>query len=156
MAEQRLILISRDDILEVSDPRDQRRLYRLLARLSRLGFSLLATAPQPDQWSSKQAGPDNALLGPDSIRRQLSDAGGLLDGIYYVPRSLMTQRRNREDALRDIMRRYLIDPGNIHLYSASRKWAEMARQLGMNVTILGGKTQLIDELQALLDRFSAK
>jgi hypothetical protein len=152
MADQRLILISRDDILDVKAPRDQQRLYRRLARLSRLGFGLLATAPQPDQWSSKQAGPDNALLGPDSIRRQLSDAGGLLDGIYYVPRSLMTQRRNREDALRDIMARYGIDASNIYLFSSSRKWAEMASHLGMNVTVLGGKGDLVSAVKSLLDQ----
>jgi hypothetical protein len=123
---------------------------RVLARLSRKGFSLLATAPQPDKWSSKQGGPDNALIGPDSIRSQLADVGGLLDGIYYVPRSLMTQRRNREEAFQDIMSRYGIEPKNIHLFSSSGKWAEMAGQLGMHATYLGSKNRLVDELNRLL------
>lgn len=155
MAESRLILISRDDILSVKDRKTQRRLYRLLARLSRQGFSLLATAPQPDEWSSKQGGPDNALLGSDSIRRRLSDAGGLLDGIYYVPRSLMTQRRNRQQAFRDIMERYGLEARRIHLYSSSRKWAEMAGQLGINATYLGGGIDLTNELKALLESVTA-
>jgi len=110
MAEQRLLMISRDDILRLGAGEQGDRFYRMLARLTRSGFQLLATAPQPDDWSRDHGGPDDALLGPDSIRKRLADAGGILDGIYYVPRSLFTQRRNREQALQDILERYAIRP----------------------------------------------
>ena len=150
MVEQHLILISRDDLLTTGGLKIKGRLLRVLGRLSRQGFSLLITAPQPDKWSGKQEGPDNVLIGSESIRTQLSDAGGMLDGIYYVPRSLMTQRRNREEAFRDIMERYGIDAGHVFLFSSSRKWAEMALQMGIQATYLNSGKDLVEELKKLL------
>jgi hypothetical protein len=150
MAEQRLLMISRDDILEVGKEGQGERLFRMLARLTRLGYQLLATAPQPDDWSRDHGGPDDALLGPQSIRRRLADAGGTIDGIYYVPRSLFTQRRNREEALRDIMQRYAIEPAHCFLFSSSRKFVDAAASLGISATALGEGRQLMQELKALL------
>ena len=98
MQDRHLLLISRDDILSLMGDGQDTRLFRLLARFTRSGFHLLATASQPERWSSSHGGPDDALLGPDSIRKRLSDAGGALDGVYYVPRSLLTQKRNRVQA----------------------------------------------------------
>jgi len=148
--EQRLLMISRDDILATGAGAQGERLFRTLARLTRAGYQLLATAPQPDDWSREHGGPDDALLGPDSIRKRLADAGGILDGVYYVPRSLFTQRRNREAALTDIMQRYGIEPGNCHLFSSSRKFVEAASSLGINATTLGGDKPLMQALKALL------
>jgi hypothetical protein len=150
VAEQRLLMISRDDILEVGAGPQGEHLFRLLARLTRLGFQLLATAPQPDDWSHDQGGPDDALLGPQSIRKRLADAGGTLDGIYYVPRSLFTQRRNREEALQDIMQRYAIEPAQCFLYSSSRKFVDAAASLGIHATALGDGRPLMQELKDLL------
>jgi hypothetical protein len=150
MPEQRLLMISRDDILEVGKEGQGERLFRMLARLTRLGYQLLATAPQPDDWSRDHGGPDDALLGPQSIRRRLADAGGTIDGIYYVPRSLFTQRRNREEALRDIMQRYAIEPAHCFLFSSSRKFVDAAASLGISATALGEGRQLMQELKALL------
>jgi hypothetical protein len=150
MAEQRLLMISRDDILRVGAGEQGETLFRVLARLTRAGFQLLATAPQPDDWSRDHGGPDDALLGPDSIRKRLSDAGGVLDGVYYVPRSLFTQKRNREAALSDIMKRYGIAPSHCHLFSSSRKFAEAAADLGIDAVALGDDRQLMHGLKALL------
>ena len=150
MAEQRLLMISRDDILSVGAGEQGETLFRVLARLTRAGFQLLATAPQPDDWSRDHGGPDDALLGPDSIRKRLSDAGGVLDGVYYVPRSLFTQKRNREAALSDIMKRYGIAPSHCHLFSSSRKFAEAAADLGIDAVALGDDRQLMHGLKALL------
>jgi hypothetical protein len=150
MPEQRLLMISRDDILQVGAGKQGERLFRTLARLTRLGFQLLATAPQPDDWSRDHGGPDDALLGPDSIRKRLADAGGTIDGIYYVPKSLFTQKRNREAALNDIMQRYAIEPAHCYLFSSSRKFAEAALGLGIKATTLGNGKQLLPELKALL------
>lgn len=150
MPDSRLLMISRDDILAVGAGQRGERLYRLLARLTRLGFQLLATAPQPDDWSRDHGGPDDALLGPQSIRKRLADAGGTIDGIYYVPRSLFTQRRNREEALRDIMARYAISPGQCFLYSSSRKFVEAAASLGIAATTLADDRPLMPELRLLL------
>ena len=150
MPEQRLLLISRDDILGLESGKGRARLYRLLARLTRGNFQLLATAPQPDSWSRDHGGPDDALLGPDSIRKRLSDAGGQIDGVYYVPRSLLTQKRNREDALKDMMDRYAVEAENCILLSSSRKFVIAARELGIRATHLDQETLLVEQLEALV------
>ena len=150
MPDQRLLMISRDDILEVGAAKQGDRLFRTLARLTRLGFQLLATAPQPDDWSREHGGPDDALLGPDSIRKRLADAGGAIDGIYYVPKSLFTQKRNREAALRDIMKRYAVEPRQCRLLSSSRKFVDAALELGIDATALTDSKQLMQELKSLL------
>lgn len=145
-------MISRDDILRLGAGKQGEVLFRTLARLTRAGFQLLATAPQPDDWSRDHGGPDDALLGPDSIRRRLADAGGMLDGVYYVPRSLFTQKRNREAALADIMKRYGIAPSHCHLFSSSRKFVEAAADMGIDATTLSTDRQLMQGLKALLKR----
>ena len=143
-------MISRDDILRVGAGKQGDKLFRSLARLTRMGFQLLATASQPDDWSRDHGGPDDALLGPESIRKRLADAGGVLDGIYYVPKSLFTQRRNREAALKDIMLRYGTEPGSCHLFSSSRKFVEVAASLGVNATPLTDPKHLMQGLKVLL------
>ena len=149
MTEQHLLLISRDDIEDVvSDTRGD-KLFRLLARFTRKGFHLLATAAQPDQWSEDHGGPDDALLGRESLRKRLADAGGTLDGVYYVPRSLLTQRRNREEALSDMMDRYGVKPEQCFLFSSSKKFVEVADSLGIRATYLGRKRKLMSELKKL-------
>jgi hypothetical protein len=150
MAEQRLLMISRDDILSAGSGKQGDWLFRALARLTRSGFQLLATAPQPDDWSREHGGPDDALLGPESIRKRLADAGGMLDGVYYVPKSLFTQRRNREAALTDIMKRYGIGSTHCHLFSSSRKFVEAALGMGMDATALNGDKDLVQGIKRLL------
>ena len=148
-------MISRDDILRDSEGEDGELLFRTLARLTRLGVHFLATAPQPDDWSRSHGGPDDALLGPHSIRNRLNDVGGAIDGIYYVPRSLFTQKRNREQALRDIMKRYALEPDRCYLFSSSLRFVEAAQELGINATPLEKKHQLLQELMALLKHHAA-
>jgi hypothetical protein len=146
---QRLLLISRDDILKVVDGKHDTRLFRVLARFTRQGYHLLATAPQPDRWSS-HGGPDDALLGPGSIRERLADAGGVLDGVYYVQRSLLTQKRNRVQALQDILQRYAASPDHCHLFSSSKKFVDVAGELGIHATHLDKERKLTTELKTLL------
>ena len=110
MSNVRLLLISRDDLLGLMNGDVAERAFRLIASLTRQGYHLLATAPQPEEWTGEHGSPDDALLGPSGVRKRLSEAGGNLDGIYYVRRSLLTQKRNREDALRDILQRYAAKP----------------------------------------------
>ena len=150
MSDSRLLLISRDDILGVAPDKEANKLFRTLARLTRADYQLLATAPQPEEWSREHGGPEDVLLGPGSIRKRLADFGGTLEGVYYVPRSLLTQKRNREEALRDMMGRYSIAPGHCFLYSSSRKFVDAAHGLGIAATYLGDERKLIDELRKLL------
>jgi hypothetical protein len=147
--EQKLLLISRDDILSASRSSRDTEIFNLLAQFTRQGFHLLATAPQPDHWSDNLGVPDDALLGPESIRKQLADAGGVLDGVYYVPRSLLTQKRNREEALLDMLKRYVLSPGRCHLLSSSKKFVQAAESLGISVSLLDRDFDLIAALTRL-------
>jgi hypothetical protein len=151
-SEHEILLISRDDILAVikeGEATGVERVFRLLASLTRHGFHLLVTAPQPEQWTGEHGSPDDALFGPDSIRKRLSDAGGKLDGVYYLRRSLLTQRRNREDALEDILRRYGVRAENCTLISSRRKFLIAARGLGFQTNRLSRENTLQEALEPL-------
>ena len=96
MSDSRLLLISRDDILGVAPDKEANKLFRTLARLTRGDFQLLATAPQPEEWSREHGGPEDVLLGPGSIRKRLADFGGtsytdsMIDShvtYYYIVRA---------------------------------------------------------------------
>ena len=147
------MLISRDDILKLTDGKHGTRLFRLLARFTRSGFHLLATASQPENWSASHGGPDDALLGPESIRKKLADSGGLLDGVYYVPRSLLTQKRNRVEALQDMLQRYSVSPDHCHLFSSLKSYVRVAEELGINSVHLNKKHQLYNELIVLSNQY---
>ena len=149
MPEQSVLLISRDDILSLANGDEGDQLFRRLARLTRKGYQLLATAPQPDRWSQEHGGPDDALLGPDSIRKRLYAAGGVIDGVYYVRRSLLTQRRNREEALRDILSRYATNADHCYLLSSSKKFVEAAERLGIHAHWLSEPAELMESLRTL-------
>lgn len=153
MASQLLLMISRNDILEVAEGPDQKELFRLLAWLTRHGFHLLATAPMPDQGNSRErwlkGGGDASLVGPESIRSKIDKAGGTLDGVYYVPRSLLTQHRNRINSLKDMMQRYAVAPDSSYLLSSSKKWVEAALELEIRAKYLNDSCELIPELRGL-------
>jgi len=151
MSQMRLLLISRDDILGMIETDSGERAVRLLATLTRQGWHLLATAPQPDEWTGEHGSPDDALLGSNSIRKRLSNAGGTLDGVYYVRRSLLTQKRNREDALLDILDRYSVKPEHAMLLSSKRNFVKAARKLGLQTTLLDRDHELMAELSKLND-----
>ena len=153
MGAQALLLISRNDLLEVSESPESKKLFRHLAWLTRHGFHLMATAAMPDPSNSRErwlkSGGDPSLFGRESIRSKLDEAGGTLDGVYYVPRSFITQNRNRVKSLDDMMARYAVSPKMTYLYSSSKNWAKVARQLNIRSTYLDKPKQLIDELVSL-------
>lgn len=159
MASQALLMISRNDILEVAEGPEQKELFRLLAWLTRHGFHLLATAPMPDHVDSRErwlkGGGDASLVGPESIRSRIDEAGGTLDGVYYVPRSLLTQHRNRIESLQDMMQRYAVSPEHCYLLSSSKKWVEAALELNIRATFLDEMGQIIEELTRLRETTAA-
>jgi FMN phosphatase YigB (HAD superfamily) len=89
-------------------------------------------------------------LGPGSIHERLANSGGVLDGVYYVRRSLLTQKRNRVQAFQDMMQRYSASSENCHLFSSSKKFVVAARELGIQATHLNRNHELISELKSLL------
>ena len=79
-------------------------MFRLLARLTRSGVHLLLTAPEPDHWFPTGGRVDQALQDQGRLLVRIHEAGGDLDGVYYVPRSLFHPGpQTREQALRDIL-----------------------------------------------------
>jgi len=147
MATPHLLLISRDDILAYDEKPSGQELYRLLGRLTRQGFRLLSTAPQPEQWYNCG---DDVLLGPHSIRKQLAEAGGTLDGVYFIPRSSFTQRRKREESLQDILERYKVQADQCYLFSSSRKFVRAASGMGIHATRLHTDRNLLESLKSLI------
>lgn len=151
MQSTRLLLISRSDILTAMESDSSQQVLRLLAALTRQGYHLLATAPQPAQWNGEHGNPDEALLGPNSIRKHLAALGGVLDGVYYVRRSMLTKKRSREDALLDILQRYSARPEHVVFFSSKRSFAKAARELGMQSTRLSAERDLAAGLARLAD-----
>ncbi len=149
------MLISRDDI-QAAFVRQGPGIYQLIAWFTRHGFHLLATARQPDSWLPDSDRVDAALLGSDSIRSQLNDAGGNLDGVYYVRKSLLTQRRNREEALTDMLNRYALKSDHCHLLSGSGKFVRVALSLGIRAKHLTWTNTLEMELAAMQGRLEKK
>ena len=64
----------------------------------------------------------------------------------------MTQRRNREDALQDILRRYGVRAENCVLMSSRKKFVAAAAGLGFATTLLGRDSSLMVALEGLAAR----
>ena len=139
--EQKPLIISRDTLLDTLHEASSEHMFRALARLNRLGFHLLLTAPEPDRWVPTRRNVDDALNAQRILLERSRTAGGELEGVYYVPRSLLTQDRNREGALRDILKRFNVDPAQAILISSSSPFLKAAARVGItaNEIALKGK-----------------
>lgn len=147
-----LLVVSRRDILAAAREPGGQRLLRTLARLTRQGFPLLATASLSDEWSKSLAVSKRGRPGRTGLRESISSAGGTLNGVYYVPRSLMTQKTNREKSLQDMMDRFGAVPESCYLYSSSRKFVLAAQGLGINAHLITDKSPLDLQLRQLFER----
>lgn len=145
-----LLLISRDNLLAYERLPGAPRLLRLLARLTRQGGHLLLTAPEPDHWLPTRGRVDGALVDQGRLSGLIHEAGGDLDGVYYVPRSLFTQDHNREQALSDILGRYGMKADNTLLLSASVPFLKAARRLGLDTREIGEDEAGAEQLEAIL------
>ncbi|MGH8036057.1 MAG: hypothetical protein ACREO9_12585, partial [Lysobacterales bacterium] len=138
-------------ILSAMEGTSSGKVLRLLAALTRQGYHLLAAAPQPTQWDGEHGNPDEALLGPNSIRKRLAALGGVLDGVYYVRHSMLTKKRNRENALLEILQRYSARPEHVTLFSSRRNFTKAARELGLQTILLDEDRDLATELGKLAE-----
>lgn len=137
----RLIIISRDSLLEALQAKEAQGLFRDMAALSRRGYRILLTAPEPDRWVPTRKTVDGALDAQRDLIEQARTEGADIEGIYYVPRSLLTQDRNREGALKDILARYAMKSGQAALISSSQPFLRAASRLDIDaIEVSGNKT----------------
>lgn len=127
------------------------RIFRLLGRKTREGAHLLLTASEPDQWFPTRSNKDSVLSRQSRLLERLQEAGGELDGVYYVPRSMFTQDRKRATALRDILRRYGAKPSDATLVSTSGAFLRAARRLEMRTLGVVASDAGMEELLAALE-----
>ena len=88
---------------------------------------------------------------PKGLRQLIEEAGGVLDAVYYVPHSLLTQR-TREAALQDILARFGVGAEDCYLYSSSRKFVAVAESLGIHAEVITQDrplARLLDELREI-------
>lgn len=149
MNRQPLLLISRRDLIEASDGPQGRHFIDVLAGLTRQGFHFVATASQPDDWSRNKAVSKRSRPGPKRLRDRLDESGGVIDGVYYIPQSLLTQKTQREDALKDILERFGTHAKDCYLLSSNKKLLTSASKLGVNVLKVSEKNGLLQLLEQL-------
>jgi methionine salvage enolase-phosphatase E1 len=75
-----------------------------------------------------------------------------LDGVYYVRRSELTQDRERQGALRDILNRYAVTVEDVLLISANRPFLEAARELAIKTIAIDPDADPTADRCRLLDR----
>lgn len=144
-----MLLVSRRDLLHAADGIEGERLVRALATLTRQGFHFVATASQPDEWSRRKAESKRSQRGPRQLRARLAEAGGVMDGVYYIPHSLLTQRARREEAIHDLLERFGTEAAHCYLVSSNRKFLGTANELGVNTREVNENNALCDQLEAL-------
>lgn len=152
---KQLLIISRDTLLEAERAPLGPRIFRLVASISRRGIHVLLTAPEPDHWIPTRGRVDKALADQGRLQQALHEAGGNLDGVYYVPKSLFTQDRNREGALQDIINRYELPIESALLVSASEPFLRAAERLALEIREIPpgpeGVAVLLEALTSLLE-----
>jgi hypothetical protein len=152
----KLLLISRDTVQgaldHAPDEPSVQRIFRLFATLSRQGYHLLLTAPEPERWVPTRGSVDDALNSQNTLMERTRAAGGELEGVYYVPRSLLTQDRNREGALVDILKRYSMESADTVLLSSSSPFLKAASRLGIATLEVGLPGKQGESLSSALKR----
>lgn len=158
---QRLLIISRDALLdatrsETEEQSDQAELiFRSLANISRHGCHLLLTAAEPERWVPTRGTVDDALDSQNQLIDRTRSAGGEIDGVYYVPRSLLTQDRNRKGALEDILKRYSLESTAATLVSSSVPFIKAADRLGIRSLEIAPPGKRGKSLLSMLKRLEA-
>lgn len=146
-----LVIISRDALLAALGGDEEGALLRLVASLSRKGKRVILTAPEPDRWVPTRRNVDQALVDQQALTRKVRAAGGDLDGTYYVPRSLLTQDRNRLGALKDILARYGLSADQAALVSASAPFLKAAESLGIQALAVAAPDKQGRRIGAVLE-----
>ncbi|MBT8040631.1 MAG: hypothetical protein HKO85_10355 [Xanthomonadales bacterium] len=151
MSGQHLLLVSRRDLIQANDGPEADRLIRALASLTRQGFHFVATASQPDEWSRRRAESKRSRRGPRRLRDRLAEAGGVLDGVYYIPHSLLTQRARREEAIGDLLERFGTKASDCYLVTTNKKFIAAAKKFGVKAQKVNNINSLCKKLESLAE-----
>jgi hypothetical protein len=154
MYRQTLLLISRRDLVDATSGPDADRTLRALAALTRRGMNFVATVSQPQEWSRSQAESKRSRPGPKRLRDRLAESGGVLDGVYYIPNSLLTQKARREEALRDLSERFGVPLSDCYLFSGNRKFLSVASGLGVHAGKVSENKALYGLLESLAEQLA--
>ena len=149
MSPHPLLLVSRRDLLDACNGPGGERLVSQLAGLTRRGYRLVTMASQPDEWSRSKAESKRCKPPSQRIRDRIAEAGGVLNGIYYIPQSFLTQKTRREEALKDLLSRFSTESGDCYLVSSSRSFLAVAHKLGIRDIRLDENTDLSAALVGL-------
>jgi len=152
MSRNPLLIVSRRDIVDLEEGPERSALFQALAQLTRQGYQLVSTASLSHDWSKNVAVSSRSHPGPKGLRQMIEEAGGVLDAVYYVPHSLLTQKTRREEALKDILARFATPPEDCCLFSSERKFVAIAEALGIEAHVVGAEGPLVAQLEALLQR----
>ncbi len=128
----KLLIISRDTLLDVLNEPASAKIFRSMAGLSRRGLHVLLSAAEPDRWVPTRGNVDSALNSQKILMEKANEAGGGIEGVYYVPRSLLTQDRNREGAIQDILKRYSVQAEETILISSNSPFIKAAIRSGIS------------------------
>jgi hypothetical protein len=145
-----LLIVSCKLLLRVEGSAQKLTVFRRLANLTRSGTHLLLTASEPDQWFPTRNNVDNVLTAQGRLQAYLREAGGDFDGVYYVPRSMFTQDRNRLGALKDILSRYGAEAEHAQLITSSKAFAKAAGRLGIEARLMDETDEGITQFEVLL------
>lgn len=146
-----LLIVSARLLLAAEQSAQGPTVFRRLANLTRSGSHLILTASEPDQWFPTRSNVDSVLGTQGRLLQQLQDAGGDLDGIYYVPRSVFTQDRKRSGALKDILHRYNVTGEQATLISSSKAFLKAGQKLGIKTFTMTDDDSVVSEM--LLEAF---
>ena len=79
----------------------------------------------------------------------VAEAGGMLDGVYYIPQSLMTQRTRNEEALGELLDRFGTEAKDCYLVSTDRALLATAKKMHVNTVKISEKSGLVTILEDL-------
>jgi hypothetical protein len=151
VAKIKLLMISRKVLEAHASGKDGDTVYRRLAGIHRRGVHLLITVAAPDAWKPTRGDADSDLALQGKIQEAIWEAGGEMDGVYYVRRSFFTQDRNRTGALNDILSRYHVKASKAALISSSTAFLKAATGLGINCHQIDQDPSPEKPLEKLLD-----
>ena len=78
----------------------------------------------------------------------------MLDGVYYIPHSLLTQKARREEAIRDLLERFGAQATDCYLVTNNKKFIAAAKKVGVKAQKIKNINSLCKKLESLAETFA--